>query len=184
MIREARISGGLALWDARGDLVPSEPWGKRRLAIRWIILHHSGALSRYGGLRGPKGAHRFCQGHRQWPGIPYHYWIPYRPMVLDGAAVVLRCVADDRRTWHTKGYPDSGLAVVLQGNLSGVGKGSQPGPSLYQLECLEGLIPWLCARLELDVRESLTTHYERTGKRLCPGDAAQAWVEGYRGAAA
>jgi hypothetical protein len=165
----------VALWDARQDLPWLGVYHERRKPIRWAIIHHSGKLGRPG-LEGPMGSARYVIRAKGWPGIPYHYWIPYHPLIIGSQLIVLRCNADDRRSWHTQGYPDTGLATVLQGDLG------EAGPSESQLECLEALLPWQAERHELDLREALTWHSERGKKQACPGPGAVRWLEAYRAA--
>jgi hypothetical protein len=176
----------LQILDARPAL-PSHPekaYGQRPLSrIKYAIWHHSAGAVRPG-LSGPIGTARTHVTERDWPGIAYHYYIPYLGPPR-GPALVYSC--QSLRTWayHTgPGYNDTGIGVVCQGCFAsrhnpkqGPFKGQPtPGPSDHQQVASWEL--WIYLQDRFPAIE-LAGHY-LAGKPTCPGDELEAWIEEVR----
>lgn len=178
--------GGIALYDVSRALPRREhprrkdvrPRGAR---IERIYVHHSGALGR-GGWYGARNAVRYVVDKRDFPGAPYHFWVPHdEARDSTGRRVVFRLAEDEYRCWSQGDKAnDHGISVCLQGNLV-------DGMSHHQEEVLEGLLPWLLSRhgLRQWLPMSLSYHaeagrYGGRSKATCPPEAVRAWLDDYR----
>jgi hypothetical protein len=176
---EARIAGGVHLWDV-SHLLPRAKRTKRdEGGIDRLFVHHSGALGR-AGFDGALASARYVVSKRGFPGPAYAYWVPAEDYRDDeGALVVLRLNADSERSWHTGGKAnDRGVAVALQGSTT-----ARPMTHSHE-ECLEALIPWCAARYSLPMPKGLSWHSRAKAdggrsKATCPGKGAEAWLRGY-----
>jgi len=163
---ERRLADGFVVYDATGLLPEHHSRAyERRSAPSEIYVHHSGRLGRPG-LRGALNSARYVVSHRDWPGLPYHYWIP-----RDTTGRIYRCQQDDVRTWHAGAGPnDRGLAICLQGNTS-----RKPPPS-NQFAALAALID----DIDLPVAGHCEAPSDGHAKASCPGSHAMAFLEGFR----
>ncbi len=184
-IFEARLAGGIHLWDV-SHLLPRHAWKRYSTRdpsqIERVFFHHSGAL----GAEGFQGLHnsaRFVVEHRDFPACAYPYWISHEPdRDNEGALVIYRAVHDDRVQWATGGVNPHSTAVCYQGNTS-----RRPLTSA-QIEATEALLPWLYERhmrIAANGWRGLSWHSEASrwggrDKRSCPGTHAELWLEGYR----
>lgn len=181
----AEIAGGVALYDV-SHLLPRHKTKRYEMrtapTLPVAFVHHSGALGR-AGLDGVIASARYAirepsEGRRKtvFPGLAYHYWVPYRAVHdEDGRLVVYLGNHETLRSWHTGGEANDGIGVCLQGNLT-VRK-----ISASQVECLEALLPWL----GVGTTRALSWHsesgsYGGSGKPSCPGRSAEAWLTRYR----
>lgn len=191
-----RLAGGLVLLDVVDELPVHrrKRWKARPVdGIERLYVHHSGRLGR-DGLDGFKASAAYSSRDKQprrkggkvragWPGTAYQVWLPYNPVLTDGALTAFRGNPDDRRTYHTGGEANThGWSICLQGNTS------VDGISDSQVELLEGLLPWALERFGLELPDGLSWHSDSkrfggSGKASCPGSAAVAWLTAYRGAA-
>lgn len=124
--------------------------------------------------------HRYGRG---WPGIPYHFYIPFSPErdAKERLPVVYQCWPASWLTWHTKGHNRAGVGVVLQGNFDiRPGKpGADGHPSLRQFELLAALWDeYLKPALALEDGD-LYGHADAT-KPACPGGTVYDWILGRR----
>ena len=189
LLPHERIADGVELYDATELLAREYPRKRSRKAVRppgqvidAVFVHHSGSLGR-AGLDGLRGAVRFVQTQRGFPGPPYHLFCPYLPVRDDeGRLVVFRACEDSYRAWHTGGKAnDRGIGLCLQGKLGKV------GPSPAQVEALEALLPWASERHGLpwgDIRtwlgwHSIGSRWGGRDKAACPGRATVVWLKGH-----
>lgn len=147
--------------------------------IERIYIHHSGRLGR-DGAEGAHNSARYCVESRDWPGAPYHFWVPWMPIEHDDNRILYQMQALNVRCYHTGGVCNThGIGVCLQGNTS------TDGMSHHQVECLEALIPYLAEECGLEYWD-IGMHNEAKkfggpkNKPSCPGKAATAWVKQYR----
>lgn len=206
------IAGGVALADVT-DLLPrhaTRRWSKRTKPVSRVYFHKSGKLGA-AGLQGAINSARYCVTKREyprdpknpgWAGMPYTFWIPFRPLSLvdlrletnrswetrsaglhSMSTVVFRCQPDDLVSWHTGGNANQiGVGVCFQGN------STVDGLSENQIEIAEAIIPWLFERYGIGLPEGLSWHSDKSEygppktKPVCPGAAAVAWLEAYRAA--
>lgn len=180
-IYEARLAGGVYLWDA--TYLTADAWPPRPEPVRRVYLHHSGADGALG-VAGLYRSDRYSERGRGWPSTAYHYWIPAGDPAAGRTIRVYHATSDDRRSWHTGGAcNDHGVSVCLQGDLrDGL-------PTSYQLEALEALIPWIVHVRHahtIDRTRPLSWHSESarwggTGKPTCPGPHVERWARKWRG---
>ena len=187
---EARISGGIALYDATAIMPRREEKRRKRdpSKVTHLFIHHSGALGRPG-VDGAWASANYMVNTRKRkngkrlhaPGPAYTFWAPYEDLYDDkDRLVVLRLNPDSERSYHTGGIGNViGDALCLQGNTS-----TRPLSHSHE-EILEGFIPWWTARKKAVMPECLSMHSESkpfggSGKRACPGKNAEAWLNGYR----
>lgn len=163
---------------------PTKKYSQRPLTrIQYAIWHHSAGAVRPG-LDGPIGTAKSHVEERGWPGIGYHYYIPYLGPPR-GPALVYQ--VNSLRTWayHT-GAPwnASGIGVLCQGCfVSRHNPGQGPiknqqtqGPSDHQQVASWEL--WIYLQDRFPALE-LMGHY-LAGKPTCPGDELEAWIEEVR----
>jgi hypothetical protein len=174
---DTALAQNVVLVDVVDELPRRRPFPKRADEIDRLIIHHSGALGAPG-YAGMKGSAQYTiapkQGKPGGRGFAYTFWAPYKPPAF-GPLTIFRGNRDDVRSAHTSRWNDRGVALVLQGNLGALG-----GPSTAQITMLEAFVPWAIARYDLVMPQGLTYHRECTGKKLCPGGAAEVWIEAFR----
>ena len=179
---EARLAGGVHLWDVSHLLPRTKSTKRDEGGIDRLFVHHSGALGRPG-FAGALASTRYVVTKREpaFPGPAYTYWIPAEDYRDDeGALVVLRLNPDSERSWHTGGKANTrGVAVALQGSTT-----ARPLTHSHE-ECLEALLPYCIHRYGLVMPEALSFHAEADKhggrkKTSCPGIHAEAWIRGYR----
>lgn len=179
---EADLGGDVALYSVVAAL-PSHPEKRYRKRFPKQIteqyLHHSGRLGA-DGFAGVYHSARYCVRARGWPGIAYHFWVPYRDVEVEGKRVVYRVNDDTTRSYHGGRGPNTrGISICLQGNTT------KTPMSKHQLRCLPQLISYNERRL-LGVVPLVFGHFEadRLGdghaKPSCPGSHAAAWLLGRR----
>jgi hypothetical protein len=175
------IAPGVTIVDVSGALPVHrvKRWGRRQEAIQRLYVHHSGALGR-ASLAGFQASAAYDIRAHDWAGSPYHFWAPREPVRTGGALTLFRGNADDRHTFHTGGKANGhGLALALQGNTSVLPLSDS------QIEILEAWIPWALEANALALPalswHSESAQYGGSGKKACPGKAAEAWLRSYRG---
>ena len=160
--------------DFRQNIRRARDWRKRQLeGVDKLVVHQT-----YGNtLPQPNGINasaRYCIEHRNWPTVPYHYYIS-----KDGRIYQLNDIDD--WTWHTKGANKTGIGVCLQGKFAHSRNPKLPDPTESQQESLHEFVNW--AQDEIfagkDFEDWLRGHYH-FGKKGCPGFWAQGLVEAYR----
>ena len=165
---------------------PGKSYGKRNLnKIRGIVVHKSGAHGPPG-IDGPIGCARYCIEHREWPGIPYTFWIP--EAVDDGGPGAYQTNSLETVSYHTRGRNRDYIAIALQGTWDSDGDMIvESGPGDAQMAALSELVDLLAELMAIDLREkysdgcwALTGHWEH-GKPVCPGDAVRQWIQRRRG---
>ena len=135
-----------------------------------VYVHHSGKLGKRG-YQGLYNSARYVVRYRHWPGMPYHFWIPYHSVSEDDGLVVYRAQPSHLRTYHAGRGPNRrGIAICLQGNTT-----TRPA-STFQLECLGTLIEWL----GLPVRGHCEAPPDGHAKLSCPGTHAMSYLVGFR----
>lgn len=114
-----------------------------------------------------------------FPGMPYHVFVPWAPLVEAGKYVVYQCQDFEETTWHAPRANSTGVAVAFQGFFRSrhlrhfvpwPGTDGNPSPVQQQL-ALTLWREWLQPTLTL-LTEEVTGHFEY-GKPSCPGD----WLE-------
>ncbi|MHC4647069.1 MAG: peptidoglycan recognition protein family protein, partial [Planctomycetota bacterium] len=136
---ECHVAGGIALYDIRHLLAthPHKRYDKRVEDITALFIHHSGLDSGRDELSAITPMANWHVFHKKWAAIGYQYAITKRPLLdCDGQLVVLRVGSDSTIRAHTRGCNTFGDGLVLQGD------GNVEGPSPFQIECLEGFLPW------------------------------------------
>jgi len=188
---------------------PNWPYNHKRSAryrelldreIDRVYWHHT-AGSIPGGIKGPMATAGYCvadpdpedrrHGGRGWPGMPYHFFIPYEPEVIKAQQIVIyQCQPLDIWSWHTGGKDEHGrsrnkygVGVVCQGCFwSRHDPGRKPlrgqtgWPSPAQtIASSELWLSYLKPELGL-INAQLSGHFE-AGKPTCPGEILEAWVQ-------
>lgn len=134
-----------------------------------------------------RGRRVACGGGKGWPGIAYHFLVPYL-LESDGPQgkhTVYRTQSDGAVSYHTGGSANRrGVGVALQGLFASrhaVLPGAKDGPSAAQVSVLEELVEYLGGRYGMgDPSSALRGHFDY-GKPACPGDAAEQWLRSRRG---
>lgn len=145
-----------------------------------IIIHHTAGSTRNRSIMAPMATAKSHVNDRNWPGIGYHYYIPYRdPFVNPEMGPVIVYQTQDLETWsyHTgPNWNQKGLGIVCQGSFySRHERISTLQPSNYQMKGIDELWIYLKKLLGL-TNKSLFGHYH-AGKRTCPGDQIEMWIE-------
>jgi len=155
--------------------------------INRVILHHTaGGVTP--GLRGPESTAEWCVNGRGWPGMPYHVYVPYTPMIDgDGRMIVWQTQDFDVRSYHTGGGQNKhGIGVVCQGLfvspycLKTLKRQPTPDPSEAQKTAIRHVWTWLSGLYGLSPDPSLSCHAWH-GKPACPGRWLEDWVRRMRG---
>jgi hypothetical protein len=196
---EAHLGDGCALWDV-SNMLPRHPVKSYRSrdtsAIRTILLHKSGADGP-AGYRGALGMTRYCisprppQGYgRNWPGAPYHVWLPKEPDTdRDDNLVAYRCQPDRVRCYHTGGVMNEvGIGIAVQGYYDGDGDMvADVEPTDAQKRMLGAIVEHFRVKYRVvfdklgpDDDYGLSGHWEH-GKPVCPGDWIRMWAVKLRG---
>ena len=177
------IADGVAVLDVSAALPrhPSKRYRRRTKPIRRIYVHHSGAAGE-AGIAGAENCADYTIHAREWPGIPYTYWLPEAPLIdAAGRLLVLQTQQRSIVSFHTAGLNDEGIGVALQGN-----KTRRPLTE-SQNQCLDALLAWLVDSAllpDLDKRYPVAWHSiaELLGGRSkpsCPGAYATAWLKSW-----
>lgn len=179
---ETSIADGIALYDV-SHLLPEHPhktYGPRTSPMRALFVHHSGNDTGRDGLAALLPMANWHVLHHKWAAMAYHFAITKRPLRdEDGNLVMLRVGGDRTVRSHTGLCNRFSEGLVLQGNTS------KSPMSDFQMECLEGFIPWWMAMHELTPAKALGWHsiahrWLGRPKRWCPGADAVAWLEQYK----
>jgi len=170
-------------------LIPSNPdqrYRPRALAqIKRVIVHHT-AGPVIDGWAGPAATARTHTKERKWPGIGYHFFVPYNSPASDGTPTAY--LTQPLRAWayHTgPGWNQPGIGVACQGCFSSRHDPDQgpiraqptQGPSYHQYRALWALWGYLCDRFP---GLKLYGHFD-AGKTTCPGDDLEHWIRLTRG---
>lgn len=170
------------------DLLPTHHKKKHRLRsihdINRVVWHHTAGSTRKKSISGPLATARY-HIHKNWPGIAYHFYIPFSPNVKSpevAPAIVYQCLPLNVWSYHTgPTWNQFGIGVACQGWFfsSENPRVSILEPSDYQLQASEQLWIFLKEQKGLTNR-GLFGHYH-AGKNSCPGDTLQNWIEKKRG---
>jgi len=167
----AHLDHGVAIYDV-SNLLPQHRTKRYRdrKTTKEVYVHHSGKLGKPG-LAGLRGSARYVVRYRNWPGCPYHYWIPFEELTDEaGNLVVLRAQPEIKHTYHAgKGPNQRAIAVCLQGNTS-----ARPA-STFQLQCLAALLNWFALPKVLGHCQAPPDGHP---KATCPGSHAMAFLAG------
>lgn len=175
------IADGVAVLDVSGALPVHETKryrSRRPIVIERVYVHHSGSRGE-AGIAGAENCADYTIHAREWPGIPYHYWIPEEGLYDDcGRLVVLRTQPHETISYHTGGLNEFGLGVALQGN-----KTKRPVTD-EQNQALDALLAWMLSaesQLALDPVRPIGWHsiahvFGGRSKPSCPGKHTEAWL--------
>lgn len=162
---------------------PHKRWPKRTSTSKSLTVHHTGGSTRLKGRSAPVATASFCvrandpatsglEG-RGWPGIPYHYFIPFEPEVRNGKIVVYRCQPNGALTNHAGPWNNESIGIALQGTFDArLFAGRQPSDE--QRTALFGLFDWLEGMLGIDCWERWPHAWR--GKPSCPGATVVSWL--------
>lgn len=179
--------------DISGELAqhPQKRYGKRTGPVRSVMAHHTGGSTRLTGIEAPKATAQFVvneddpeapglQG-RGWPGICYHFFVPFSPEMRDGKIVVYRCAPDELRTYQAgRPWNDWCVSVGFQGTFASQFHVCGGEPSEAQTIAWRELVFYLLERYDLDPFE-LWPH-AWAGKPSCPGKTITQWLRMHRAA--
>jgi hypothetical protein len=151
------------------DALPlSEPWRQRKSDIKYAVLHQT-----YGNiLNFPDGvlaSNRYCINHHGWPGVPYHIYVPYRPLRA-GKLTAYYINRYYKMTWHTYGGNTHGIGFVMQGKFHG-----NIDPTPEQKEATQKVWYEVIKPSFGFGDEDLMGHFS-FGKTGCPGPWGKQWV--------
>jgi len=176
LIFVSQIADHVAIYDVT-DLLPKHRTKRyrNRRTTKEAYVHHSGKLGRPG-LAGLRNSTRYVVRYRDWPGCPYHYWLPFEKLTDEaGNLVILQAQPELRRTYHAGTGPNSrAIAICLQGNTT-----ARPA-SAFQLECLGALLHWLALPSVLGHCQAPADGH---AKATCPGSHAMAFLAGLQASA-
>lgn len=142
-------------------------------SLELVVVHHSAGQI----LPPPAGinaTNNYIVNHRGWPRVPYHWYVPYRPLMLDGRPIIYQLNHPRWRTWHTKGANTKGAAVLFQGYFD-----AKNEPSDIQKQICGSVLHWTLRSVGLHA-DALRTHSDFT-KPNCPGPWLEGWVKEERG---
>ena len=159
-------------------------WPKRTSPIRSLGLHHTDGSTRLTGLEAAKATAAFsCRRDdpetkglegRSWPGIPYHFYVPFAPALTDKKLTVYRCLPDDASGNHIGVFNSESVGVVFQGSMRSNYNPRGQQPSGWQETAWSELAPHLRERYSIDHWE--TWPHAWRGKPACPGDMIVWWL--------
>lgn len=180
------VAGGIACWDISEQLRqhPTKKYTARKKDPVGIVVHHSGADNEHDGWKAFSPMAGWHVGHHDWPGIGYHYGVTLRPSRDDDNRLILyRLQHPDTLSYHTRGASVRTLGMVLQGH-----HGDEPLTD-FQVEVLEGALPWIADEYDWDLSKALAWHsnplrFGGAPKLACPGKHAVAYLKAYRAGAA
>jgi hypothetical protein len=193
--------GRLQIFDIR-HLLPKHDKKRYRVKpdrkIKKVIVHQTAGHA-YEGLEGPRGTALWHVNGRNWPGVAYHFYVPYwHPNEAAHRGwlpelppdIVYLCNHPDTRCYHTKYHNAHGIGVVCQGRFATRHDPKvQPydeQPTIHlpltQFAAVRKLWAFLKKRYGLP-KTALTGHsLVWPGRKVsCPGDFLEGWIRGVRG---
>lgn len=172
---------------------PGKHYNSREKPIQQIFVHKSGANGPPG-FRGYQACATFCVNYRQWPGVPYHFWLAQMPDIdVKGNLVIYQGQPENIVSWHTGGANTWSVGIGVQGNYDGewdlVDGLPQINrqPTKNQMTMLDALVDYLLKKYQLPLKPAnryptLSGHWEGPRpKAVCPGDALRQWILEKRG---
>lgn len=147
-------------WISIVDELPrhsSESYGTRELEdIKQIVIHHTGVKAEVP----PENTARYCVNVRDWPGMPYHFYI-----MRDGTAYKTQYLS--AISYHCYGNCNTiSVAVCLEGSFM---YGRQP--TTPQLIAANRVVDWLVKAFDLPV----IGHKDVPRSTSCPGTTWPLW---------
>lgn len=176
------IADGVAYIDVSAALPrhPTKRWPRRKLPIRRLYVHHSGAAGQPGIEGAVNCADYTLHARDGWAGMPYHWWLPEAPLYdVEGRALVLLVNHLDVISNHTGGLNQDGEGIGLQGN-----KTRAPLTD-HQNHTLDALLSWRLSQLQsLDPQHPIGWHsiahvFGGRSKPSCPGTFGEEWIRAW-----
>ena len=189
----------------RGAYTVVKPWNQKpairgayyedkNRIISKAYVHQTGGSGKPDGISGAIATARFATNDpswsnkngkwlwrgtgRGWPGMPYTFYLPYKPHIRsDGKVIIFQCWDLDWITWHSSDNANS-IAIACQGYFNShhiknfIPKKSCPNgtPSTVQIEVVYAFLQeYVIAHLNIKPNEIRGHSKAPTPKLTCPG---------------